>query len=281
MKKVLQSVLPVTALLTLLIACKKEGMEPVQNETSDITATAGGLIPAPKTYTLTKHGADTILFKNGKIDKIQRDAANHTDYSYGQWATSFYTVAYVDNKIEEEIQYLLDSTLKIERTWHKTYPLVNGVPTLKEKHYYHEFFPNGKLKKRYNGINVGERSEYIYDANGNLKEVQYFYTSNGQPYRKVLLSYTSAAHPKPLNDKLKLNFKYSGFNPHAKVFGSFSKYLPVGIIIQEAGAVIVNEEHTYTLNADGFPVKCEMFNKLANRSLGAMEFKYAQTRSIN
>jgi len=275
MKKVFQSMFQVAAFCTLLFACKKESIQGDHSlQTFDAGPSVNGMVASPKTYTLIKHGQDTVIFKNGQISKVQRDAANFTNYYYGE--SSAYTVTYINGQVDNEIQYLYFPNGKVERTMHKTWPVVNGVPTLKEVFYYYNYSADGKLKKRYNVNAPGERSEYIYDSNGNLKEVQYFYTANGQPYRKIFLTY-ALPNARPLPDNLKLNFGLSGFDTHMKVFGTFSKHLPLNIKVQEVGVTIADEQYAYTLNADGYPTNCNITYKNTSRS-ESVGFKYQGVR---
>jgi hypothetical protein len=259
----------------LLFACKKESIQENHSlQTFDAGPSANGMVASPKTYTLVRHGQDTIIFKNGKISKVQRDASNFTDYYHGE--SSAYTVTYINGQVDNEIQYSYFPNGQLQRTMHRTWPVVNGVPTLKEVFYFYEYFADGRLKKRYNVAAVNERSEYIYDPNGNLKEVQYFYTANGQPYRKILLSY-ALPNTRPVPDNLKLNFRQSGFDPHMKVFGTFAKHLPVSIKVQEVGVTIADEQYAYTLNADGYPTNCDITFKNTSRS-ESVAFKYQGVR---
>jgi hypothetical protein len=149
MKKVFQSMFQVAAFCTLLFACKKESIQGDHSlQTFDAGPSVNGMVASPKTYTLIKHGQDTVIFKDGQISKVQRDAANFTNYYYGE--SSAYTVTYINGQVDNEIQYLYFPNGKVERTMHKTWPVVNGVPTLKEVFYYYNYSADGKLKKRYN-----------------------------------------------------------------------------------------------------------------------------------
>jgi hypothetical protein len=47
-----------------------------------------------------------------------------------------------------------------------------------------------------------------------------------------------------------------------KVFGTFSKHLPLNIKVQEVGVTIADEQYAYTLNADGYPTNCNITYKI-------------------
>jgi hypothetical protein len=83
-------------------------------------------------------------------------------------------------------------------------------------------------------------------------------------------------------DKLHLNPEFLGLDLYLNIFGTFSKNLPQKFIIDNYATqkVDLKQEHRYTRNADGYPVKFERYNALTQKTMNTVDFGYMANRKV-
>ena len=111
MKKLVYSLLTITAASFTIISCKKESVPDNAKPATDLAPNAGlrggGTLPTPKTYILTRRGKDSLTYYNdGRLAKVQHTANTFTQYNYG--FNTIIAKKWVGNQLDEETTYQLD-----------------------------------------------------------------------------------------------------------------------------------------------------------------------------
>jgi hypothetical protein len=283
MKKNLQQIIALAVLAVAIVSCKKEQLDapPSDATTANEQATpaiTSGLIAAP-TYKLVKRGTDSVFYYNdGRLAKVKR-LTSYTKYNYG--FNTILSKSYSNsNLLEEEITYKIDvATGRVYESLHKSYSNYSGGSVVTTKTWGYEYFANGLLKKRWNKNTPNEKVVTIY----NVPEYEFagaqFYNASGV-YTHSLTAFYGLAQTTLYADKLHLNPEFLGLDLYLNIFGNFSKNLVQLYVMQNNSPqqIVMKQEHRYTRNADGYPVKFERFNALTQKTAGIVDFGYQANR---
>jgi hypothetical protein len=108
-----------------------------------------------------------------------------------------------------------------------------------------------------------------------------FYNASGV-YSHTLHIFYGLSFTTAYADKLHLNPEFLGLDLYLNIFGTFSKNLPQKFIIDNYATqkVSMHQEHRYTRNADGYPVKFERYNALTQKTMSTVDFGYMANRSV-
>jgi hypothetical protein len=230
-----------------LIACKKETVSPNgERAVEETQSVAGGLINPSQTYRLAKRGGDSVFYDNSnRLSKVQTPT-NTTIYTYS--GNTIIAKTYAGRLMTNEVVYTLNANGKASQSNHTDY---SGA-LISMKSWMYEYDAKGKLKKRYNKSLPNERTEYKYDSTNNLERIMWFNANEPANIQKQYLpKYKISYKDAFLSDKLKLNPHFSELDQYLKIFGTFSKYLPVHVMYQQDG--VINHEYLkYKFNSDGY-----------------------------
>ena len=265
MKHLIHSLLLVATVSSLMIACKKEGITPNQDDKTLAPAAlnergSGGTLVSPQTYKLTRRGTDTLIYnRDGRLGKVAKDAANYTVYTYG--INSITAKMYISNGLFRETYYKLDPATgrALDATSKIFLQLGDNFNTAISAEAF-TYDASGRLKTKYNMSNPKQYNEYIYFAD----ELQiHVHGSDGKG---------SHFHLYPFKNKIlntfKLNPENSGLDIYLNIFGAATKYLPSGkhIMDNATQAWTTAEVHTFELNKDGYPRQFVRKDLLTNTS---------------
>jgi hypothetical protein len=254
-----------------LSSCKQEdAIGPDQPSTS--AASSNNMREAmsptiPKLYQLVKHGTSTLNYsEDGRLAKVTYGYTYRGTYptykAYTYTANSIISKLYGNNKLQEEITYLLDpNTGNCYESKHKEYtnPNTNQAQVSSYGYYYNI---KGQLMMRQNKADVNDYTLLDYDTVWNLVKVSiYGSPGNGGPAKLILeskLSYNQPTGDPLLLDLRPINCEVADLpDTYLRIFGKPTKYLVK--LITETGS-LGGRYFTYTMNADGYPTSRQMYN---------------------
>ncbi|MBD2705572.1 hypothetical protein IC229_33500 [Spirosoma sp. BT702] len=261
-----------------LVSCKENSLvSPDIPQVTSTEATNNLISPDPfKQYTLTKHGQATLTYQaDGRLKQVMHglgtlaNPTEYTEYSYDNLSIKSTRTMGAGKKLE--ITYLLGpNTGRVYESIEKHYTYYIKGMSLTQLHWLYEYDNKGYLKTRRKKNASTDRSEYTFNAAGDLSKVTVY------DIYDVVVQEVTFAYDQPSNDiltdKLPLYSSWATYpDSYLPIFGKTSKHLVKRITQKEFRGVnpVVDRFFAYTLNADGY-VKEEQEFEMGTAALVAV-----------
>ncbi|GAB3506309.1 hypothetical protein GCM10027341_39150 [Spirosoma knui] len=259
-----------------LLSCQENNLVTPDKPVYASTESAKDIISPglPKNYQLVKHGQATLTYlADGKLQKVTygpgtyANIYNRTEYNYG--FLSIKATSYDGNKVGQEDTYQIDvNTGRCYESKHVTYSYYSSGTVVNEKNWVYKYTDKGQLKTRANKSNGAERTDYSFNAEGDLAKVT-SYGANGAASNEITFAYNQPVSDPILDDRTALNPGWANLpDTYLKIFGKSSKHLVKRITQKKlpGNQIQFDRFHNYTLNADGYVTEEKEFN-VANAAL--------------
>jgi hypothetical protein len=256
MQQFIKGLFMIGSLALVFTSCKKEELNSAPQPPVEAMASArGGVLPAAPVYQLTKLGSDSLVYYNdGRLAKVLHGRAGSTQYNY----TGFNTVVAkkysgTNSQPDQEIVYQVDvKTGNVYESAHTEYTTFNGGALAVKTTYKYEYNVNGQLTKKYNKDKPNERAEFTW-GNEDLSQIR-FYDKDNKEYK--IVQYGNVW----VKTALRIHLPSTGIDVYLNKFGKPTKNAAgVESIYDPAIGLSTPVSHIYfgyTMNADGYPVKC-------------------------
>ena len=263
-------------LLAGLASCqpKENLISPEQQRALPVESVNDLILPGlPKKYTLVKHGQATLTYSSdGRIKKVTYGAgaisypADYVNYLYG--ANSIKATSYSGNTVVHDELYLTDGNGRCYESKETNFTFYSFGTVASEMSWSYQYNALGQVKSRTPKASGTGKTDYTFSAAGDLIKVTTF-GNLGVTTKETTIAYDQPVGDPVVVDRYPLNAGWTGLpDVYLKIFGKPSKHL-VKLVTQKllpSNLILANYYYAYTLNADGYVTKQNMFN-VANAAL--------------
>lgn len=287
MKNYFKSVL-IFALSMGLTSCEKEDLV-IPNAPSEVSSKnlrESVLVTTPKLYQLIKHGPITLsYFDDGRLKKATYmhgarggESPSYITYKYG--AHSISSTFFYNGVVAQVMTYLLDANGRCYDSKQVDYVPYGPNQTLeKESGFTYLYNPKGQLTTRTDKKYTNQTTSFVYDAAGELIKISSY---NPGPYNpspglesESRLYYEGATGDPILTDLLPINIEAANLpDPYLIIFGKPGKHL-IKMITEKFS--LDGQIFNYTLNADGYVTKRDVYKILGAALIETKSYDYLVT----
>lgn len=273
----------------LLVSCQPDtSVTPAQSRLVSTQNVREGISPNfPQRYQLTKHGAAILsYFDDGRLRKVVHSGISvrgslgiYTLYSYS--AQSIVAKTYDESTLRMEIKYLLDpGSGRCNESQQTEYiPYGPNATLAQETNFLYQYNANGQLKSRTNKKYTYEKTDFSYNADGDLNKVIGYDKVNGNPgaviVSEAVLSYDQPTGDPMLSDLYPLNNEVANLpDTYLRIFGKPSKHL-VKLMTEKYSST--GRYYTYTLNPDGYVTTRNTYTVAGGTLVNTQPYEYLVT----
>ncbi|MPR36218.1 hypothetical protein [Salmonirosea aquatica] len=281
-----------TGTLFMLVSCQpNDTVTPAQSGSVSSQNLREGFLPTfPKHYQLTKHGEATLsYFDDGRLRKVVHTGTSvrggmglYTLYIYS--AHSVVTKTYNGNSFIQEIKFLLDANTGYcyESQQIDYIPYGPNTTLAQETGYLYQYDGNGRLKSRTNKKYTYEKTDFIYNAGGDLSKIISYDKANGNPgvvvVSEAALSYDQPTGDPILSDLYPLNGEAANLpDTYLRIFGKSGKHL-VKLVTEKYSSK--GQYYTYVLNSDGYVTTRNTYNVSGGTLANTQAYEYLVTNLV-
>lgn len=247
-----------SAALLSLVSCQEN--TPIAPDAAPSEVTTNDLIVSvPKHYTLTKWGIDNLTYyADGRLKRVVHGAdirgavAVRTDYTYAPG--SIHALSFVGNSPLWDQTYLIDEPTGRCKAYTGLRYLYSNSSATEKTDLTYTYDATGRLKTSNDKANPAIRTEYVYNAAGDLSRVT-DYAMNYNAFAIYVKSDYKFAYDQPVGDPIladlhPLNHELAiPPDPYLPIFGKQTKHL---VKLITSALDLSGRYYTYKLNADGY-----------------------------